>query len=134
MSRLFILLFSVLTLTGSSACAQAQDAQSDIVVSEDGKLDMEALLKEAKEKRDASAAELEQEKAQTTILKDFVEIAEKPTDDEWDLGFGEELERVKTETARTAAELEREKAETAREKAETVVFEEFLEIAEKPTD
>ena len=64
MSRLFILLFSVLTLTGTSACAQAQDKQPDAQIA-----------------------------------------------DEWDLGFGEELEREKAETERTTKEAEQKTLE-----------------------
>ncbi len=59
MSRLFILLFSVIALTGFTACAQAQDTQPDAEVS-----------------------------------------------DEWDLGFGEELEAEKAETEAEKAETE----------------------------
>ena len=87
MSRLFILLFSVLTLTGTSACAQAQDKQPDAQIA-----------------------------------------------DEWDLGFGEELEREKAETeeATRRAEEATRRAEEATRRAD--IIEDFLEIVEKPTD
>ena len=143
MSRLFILLFSIIALTGFTACAQAQDAQSDIAVSEDGKLDMEALLKEAQEKRDASAAELEQEKAETAqktleakritreleALQKLIDIGKKPNED-FDIdALIADVDAKDKEVSKTLTEeieeTEREKAETERDKAKTAALEEI---------
>jgi len=133
MSRLPILLFSAIALFSFSACTQTQDIKPDVEIAEDGKLDMEALLKEAKEKRDASAAELAKEKAQTEILQEFVDIAEKPTvikTEDGKLDLAAMLEVQKAEGNNTAEDVAREKAETAQEKAETEALNRIIDILE----
>ena len=139
MSRLFILLFSVIALMGFTACAQAQDTKPNAEIDdewdlgfgeelEQKTLEAERATKELEQKTleaeqktleaERATKELEQKTREAEALQKLIHIGEKPTGDEWDLGFGEELEAEKAETARTAAELEVEKAETARTKAE----------------
>ena len=140
MSRLFILLFSVIALTGFTACAQAQDTKpnAEVVFTEDGKPDLAAMLAAMKAKEDDSARQVEQEKAETEALQTLVEIAEKPTED-FDIdAWVAESDDMKKESAE---QLRQEKAETeeATRRAEEAtrradIIEDFLEIVEKPTD
>jgi len=112
MSRLFILLFSVIALMGFTACAQAQDTKPNAEIDDEWDLGFGEELEQKTLEAERATKELEQKTREAEALQKLIHIGEKPTGDEWDLGFGEELEAEKAETARTKAELEREKRET----------------------
>jgi len=154
MSRLFILLFSVMTLASATACAQAQDTESnvEVVFTEDEKPDLAAMLEAMKAKEEALARQVELEKSETErrtqeaedsqqineALKSAVEASGETSTTiktkDGKLDMEALLKEAKEKRDASATELAKEKAETVQEKAQTEILQEFVDIAEKPTD